>query len=92
MSFTRSSFLPFTFALLSTTQYAVAARNLNENSVIERIEVNMATQTKTIESCKNPWKRKCENEDVAVYIYYRYRLLPICRDCWSTIADDDIEW
>jgi hypothetical protein len=49
-------------------------------------------RSKLVENCKNPWNGKCENTDIAVYIYYRDRRLPICRDCWSHIAENDIEW
>jgi hypothetical protein len=32
------------------------------------------------------------NSDIAVYIYYRGRKLPICRECWIEIAQKNIEW
>ena len=45
------------------------------------------------EVCQNPWKRKkCKNTDIAIYIYYNNRRLPICRSCWKQIARSDKEW
>jgi len=49
-------------------------------------------RSKLVENCKNPWNGECKNTDIEVYIYYKDKRLPICRDCWSTIAEDDIEW
>jgi len=45
------------------------------------------------EICQNPWKRKpCENTDIAVYIQYNGRILPICMECWKRIAKSKREW
>jgi len=44
------------------------------------------------DSCKNPWNGKCNNTNIEVYIYYKDRVLPICRHCWTQIAEKDIEW
>jgi hypothetical protein len=44
------------------------------------------------EMCKNPWNGRCENTDVALYICYKGEMLPICRECWTSIASEDIEW
>ncbi|MBN1784823.1 MAG: hypothetical protein JW815_03715 [Candidatus Bathyarchaeota archaeon] len=52
----------------------------------------MATLTKASEICKNPWNGKCKNSDIQVYIYYKNKRVPICRKCWSKIAEKDIEW
>jgi hypothetical protein len=45
-----------------------------------------------IEHCRNPWNGKCRNMDVEVFIVYKGDRLPICRRCWSKIAETDIEW
>ncbi|MBE0512137.1 hypothetical protein IBX38_03705 [Candidatus Bathyarchaeota archaeon] len=45
-----------------------------------------------IEKCRNPWNGECKRTDIEVYIFYRGRRLPICRDCWSDIAEKDLEW
>ena len=42
--------------------------------------------------CMNPWKPECRNTDIEVSIYYNGRMIPICRKCWSEIANKDIEW
>ena len=52
----------------------------------------MATLNQSIESCKNPWKERCVNNDIEVYIYYKNQRIPICRKCWSNISETDIEW
>lgn len=44
------------------------------------------------EECGNPWKKKCNNTDIDVYIYYRDGKIPICRECWTKIAKSDREW
>ena len=44
------------------------------------------------ESCRNPWNGNCRNSDIELYIYYKNKMLPICRHCWKQIADKDLEW
>lgn len=44
------------------------------------------------ESCRNPWNGKCNNKNIEIYIYYKNKMLPICAQCWSQIAEKDIEW
>ena len=45
-----------------------------------------------VETCMNPWNGHCQNSDIAVYIYYNGRILPICSECWIEIAQKNIEW
>ncbi len=45
-----------------------------------------------VEHCRNPWNGKCRNTDIEVFILYKGDRLPICRHCWSKIAESDIEW
>ena len=45
-----------------------------------------------IEVCMNPWNGVCENGDIALYICSDGQRLPICRECWSEIASNDMEW
>jgi aminopeptidase N len=42
--------------------------------------------------CRNPWNGECRNTDIEVTIYYKNRLLPICRECWNDIAEKDLTW
>jgi len=42
--------------------------------------------------CMNPWKPECRNTNIEVSIYYKGKMIPICRDCWREIANRDIEW
>jgi len=42
--------------------------------------------------CRNPWNGECRNTDIEVTIYYKNRLLPICRECWRDIAEKDLTW
>ena len=44
------------------------------------------------ERCMNPWNGKCSSEDIALYIIFKGRRLPICRKCWMDISSKDIEW
>jgi hypothetical protein len=44
------------------------------------------------ERCRNPWNGKCQNTDIEVFILYKGDRLPICRRCWSKIAESNIEW
>ncbi len=46
----------------------------------------------SVDHCRNPWNGKCRKTDIQLYIYYKGRELPICRDCWHDIADRDLEW
>ncbi|MEM2546968.1 MAG: hypothetical protein QXM37_05005 [Candidatus Bathyarchaeia archaeon] len=45
-----------------------------------------------VEHCRNPWNGKCKNTDIGVFILYNGDRLPICKRCWSKIADTNIEW
>jgi len=45
-----------------------------------------------MELCKNPWNRECKNNDIEVYILLKGERVPICRQCWSKIAIEDLEW
>ncbi|MFH1327271.1 MAG: hypothetical protein ABIH76_00225 [Candidatus Bathyarchaeota archaeon] len=40
----------------------------------------------------NPFKQRCENTRITVYIDAGDEVYPICNMCWSNIADDEIEW
>ncbi len=44
------------------------------------------------ERCKNPWDGRCGRDDIALYIFYNGERVPICRRCWSRIANRNIEW
>jgi len=49
--------------------------------------------TKNLEkNCSNPWNNKCKHTEIALYIYYKGEMLPICWSCWKEIADSDLEW
>jgi hypothetical protein len=45
-----------------------------------------------VEHCRNPWNGRCRNTDIEVYILYKSSRLPICRCCWSKIANSNVEW
>lgn len=45
-----------------------------------------------LEHCKNPWKSKCRSENIKLYILFKGEKLPICKQCWGTIADKELEW
>lgn len=44
------------------------------------------------EKCRSPLNPSCGRRDIAVYIVYGGRKLPICKGCWEQIADTDLEW
>lgn len=44
------------------------------------------------EQCRNPWNTSCTNTNITVYIVYRGERLPICSNCWDTIAESEAEW
>jgi len=45
------------------------------------------------EVCLNPWKRGgCASTDIAVTIFYKGKMLPICRQCWGKVAKSNREW
>ena len=47
---------------------------------------------KRMEHCENPWNKECKKSDIEVYIQFRGERRPICRRCWSRLADKDGEW
>jgi len=44
------------------------------------------------EACMNPWNGQCSSTDIALYIMFKGRRLPICWKCWEAISSTDIEW
>jgi hypothetical protein len=45
-----------------------------------------------MEHCKNPWKNNCKSENIKLYIQFKGEKLPICKQCWNRIADDEVNW
>jgi hypothetical protein len=45
-----------------------------------------------VEHCKNPWNGSCKNPNITLYILFKGEKLPICRQCWTVIADKEKEW
>jgi hypothetical protein len=45
-----------------------------------------------MEHCQNPWKAACTSENINLYIMVKGEKLPICRQCWTNIADKEVEW
>jgi hypothetical protein len=45
-----------------------------------------------VENCKNPWKNTCQSENIKLYILVEGEKLPICKHCWSGIAEQKKEW
>ena len=45
-----------------------------------------------MEKCRNPWHKECQGNEIEVYIQVRGEKIPICRHCWSVIAEQDLEW
>jgi hypothetical protein len=45
-----------------------------------------------LENCKNPWKNNCQSENIKLYILVKGEKLPICKHCWSGIAEQKLEW
>ena len=45
-----------------------------------------------LEQCQNPWKDTCSSENIKLYIMVEGEKLPICKQCWTNIADKEIEW
>lgn len=45
-----------------------------------------------LEHCLNPWDDKCKNTDIAVYIVYKGRRIPLCWKCWRKISKNNVTW
>jgi len=45
-----------------------------------------------MEHCKNPWKNSCKKGDIQLYIQLKGEKIPICKKCWSNIAEKEISW
>jgi hypothetical protein len=45
-----------------------------------------------MEHCKNPWKNSCKSENIKLYIQFKGEKLPICKQCWDRMADEDLSW
>jgi len=57
------------------------------NSVRKR-----AASSVRVERCQNPWNGQCRSTDIELYIMHRGKQLPICRRCWSMLAEKPVEW
>ena len=44
------------------------------------------------EKRRNPLKPSCGRKDIAVYIRAGDKILPICEECWRSLAEMDVEW
>jgi hypothetical protein len=40
----------------------------------------------------SPLNPNCNSTEIAVYMYFGGRKLPICWGCWREIAGSDLEW
>jgi len=47
---------------------------------------------RSLEVCHNPLKSDCQSSDIVVYIQVGSERFPICRQCWSDLAESDVEW
>ena len=47
---------------------------------------------KHMEHCKNPWKNDCKSGNIQLYIEFKGEKLPICKRCWSHIAEKELDW
>jgi len=45
-----------------------------------------------VERCMNPWNERCSSTDIALYIMFNGKRLPICWKCWKEISSKNIEW
>jgi hypothetical protein len=45
-----------------------------------------------MEHCRNPWKSSCKSGNIKLYIQFKGEKLPICKQCWSRIAEKELEW
>lgn len=45
-----------------------------------------------MDKCRSPINPGCGERDIAVYIVFDGKVLPVCRKCWRVIADTDLEW
>lgn len=45
-----------------------------------------------MEECRSPLNPHCRSRDIALYIVYEGKRLPICRRCWEQIAETNLEW
>ena len=36
--------------------------------------------------------KRCDNTDIAVTIYYKGQMIPLCMQCWRKIAKSRREW
>lgn len=52
----------------------------------------MEAYGEVVEACRSPLNPNCGSRDIALYIVYEGKRLPICRRCWEQIAETDLEW
>ncbi len=45
-----------------------------------------------MERCRSPLNPDCGNWDIALYIFFEGKRLPVCRKCWRQMAETDLEW
>jgi hypothetical protein len=91
MLFVTLSFKTFTLTCLSLLWQCCFSVSLKsaENDALDCLQQRRLT---IMERCKNPWNGKCENNDIELYIIFRGERKPICKQCWSKLAEKDQEW
>jgi hypothetical protein len=62
-----------------------------KSDVAHNSDWNMFEVT-AMERCKNPWKNSCKSGNIKLYIQFKGEKLPICKQCWSRIAEKELEW
>lgn len=91
MYFVALSFKTFTLTYLSLLRQGCFSVSLKSpgNDALDCLQQRRLT---IMERCKNPWNGKCENNDIELYIIFRGERKPICKQCWSKLAEKDQEW
>jgi hypothetical protein len=80
----------FTLTNLSTAPNSICAMCFKSNFAHTRLQCNM--RFSMMEHCKNPWKSSCKSGNIQLYIEFKGEKLPICKRCWSHIADKELNW
>jgi hypothetical protein len=44
------------------------------------------------QQCRNPLNPNCGNKNIAVYLQVDQDRLPLCQQCWFSLAETELDW
>jgi len=82
----------FTLTHLSPQRPRVVSQRVLKAIFAHNADQGQYRRFTRLEHCKNPWKNKCKSENIKLYILFKGQKLPICKQCWNSISEKELDW